>query len=112
MQFLKPLLILPFFYHKSATMSQIDSCKISNSKLKPDQCSYVKTEITETTAPLQQPHKRDTIFWDTLYTRILLCIHLVLNCSVGGGGVGSDDFDEPLILAHSDSEKLMFCEFS
>ena len=38
-------LILPCFYHKSATTCQIDSNKVSNSKLKHDLCSCVKSEI-------------------------------------------------------------------
>ena len=33
---------LPFLYHKSATTSQIDPYKVSNSKLKPDPCNCVK----------------------------------------------------------------------
>ena len=35
MLLLKQPLILPFLYHKSATTGQIDSYKVSNSKLKP-----------------------------------------------------------------------------
>ena len=62
MLFLKRPLILPFLYHKSATTCQIDSSKVSNSKLKPDLCNFVKTEMIESTAPPQQSHKRDTIF--------------------------------------------------
>ena len=59
--------ILPFLCHKSATTCQIDSYKVSNSKLKPDLSSCVKTEMIESTVPPQQPHERGTIFWDTLY---------------------------------------------
>ena len=62
MLLLKQPLILPSLYHKSATTSQIDSYKISNAKLKPDRCNCVKTEITKSTAPLQQQHKGGTIF--------------------------------------------------
>ena len=49
MQLLKQPLILPFLCHKSASACQIDSNKVSNSKLKID----VKAEIIESTAPLQ-----------------------------------------------------------
>ena len=45
MLFLEQPLILPFLYHKSVTMCQIDSYKVANSKLKLDLCSSVKTEI-------------------------------------------------------------------
>ena len=45
---LKQPLILPFLRHKSATTCQIDSNKVSNSKLKLDLC---KSEIIESTAP-------------------------------------------------------------
>ena len=62
MLFLKQLLILPFLCHKSATTSQIDSYKVSNSKLKPDLCNCAETEIIESRAPPQQKHKRGTIF--------------------------------------------------
>ena len=67
MLFLKQPLILPFLCHKSATTCQIDSYKVSNSNLKPDQYNCVQTEISESTAPPQQQDKRGTIFWDTLY---------------------------------------------
>ena len=53
MLFLEQPLILPFLCHKSATTCQIDSYKVSNSKLKPDLCSSVKTEMIESTAPPQ-----------------------------------------------------------
>ena len=66
MLFLKQPLLLPFLCHKSATTCHIESCKVSNSKLKLDLCNCAKTEISESTAPPQQQHKRDTIFWDTL----------------------------------------------
>ena len=60
--FLKQLLILPFLYHKSATMYQTDSYTVSNSKLKPDLCNYAEPKIIEPTAPLQKQHKRGIIF--------------------------------------------------
>ena len=60
--FLKQKLILAFICHKSATTGQIDSYKVSISTLKPDPCNCVKTEIVESMAPPQQPHKRDTNF--------------------------------------------------
>ena len=63
MPFLMQPLILPFLYHKSATMCQIDPNKVSSAKLKPDLCSCVKSEIIESTAPPQQPLKRGTIFF-------------------------------------------------
>ena len=50
-----------FLYHKSATTCQIDSNKVPNSKLKPDLCNCVKTEIIESTAPPQWPHLLGTI---------------------------------------------------
>ena len=59
--FLKQPLILPFLCHKSATMCQIDSNKVSNSELKLDLCNRVENEMIESTAPLQQPHKQGTI---------------------------------------------------
>ena len=68
MLFLKQPLILLFLCHKSATTCQIDSNKVSSSKLRPDLCSCVKTEMIESTTPPQQPHKRGTIFLDSLYT--------------------------------------------
>ena len=67
MLFLQQPLSLHFPYHKSATACQIDSYKVSDSMLKPDLCSCVKTDIIEFTAPPQQSHKLVTIFWDTLY---------------------------------------------
>ena len=67
MLFLKQPFILSVLCHKSATICQIDSCKVSNSKLKPDLRNCVKTKIFESMAPPQQPHQRGTIFfWDTL----------------------------------------------
>ena len=67
MLLLKKPLTLPFLCHKSATTCQIDSNKVSNSKLKSDLYECVKTEIIEHSAPSQQPHKGRTIFfWDTL----------------------------------------------
>ena len=62
MLFLKQPLILHFLCHKSATACQIDSKKVSNSKLRLDLSNFVKTEIIEYTAPPQKPHKRSTIF--------------------------------------------------
>ena len=62
MLFLKQPFILPFFCHKSATAFQIDSNKVSNSKLKLDLCNCVKIKTIESTAPPQQPYKRSTIF--------------------------------------------------
>ena len=59
---LKQPLILPVLYHKSATTCQIDSNKVSNSKLKHDLCNCAKTEITESMAPPHQLHKRGTTF--------------------------------------------------
>ena len=54
-------LILPFLYHKSATTYQVGSYKVSNSMLKSDLCNCVETEISESTAPPQLPHKRGTV---------------------------------------------------
>ena len=51
----------PLLCHKSATTSQIDSNKVSNSKLKLDLFSFIKTDILESTVPPQLPHKRDII---------------------------------------------------
>ena len=51
MLFLKQPLVLSLLYHKSATTCQNDSCKVSNSKFKPDICNCVKTEIIEFLAP-------------------------------------------------------------
>ena len=51
MLFLTLSLILPFPCHKSATTSQIDSNKVSDSKLKLYLCNCVKIEIIEPTAP-------------------------------------------------------------
>ena len=65
MPFLKDPLILSFLCHKSATTCQIDSYKVSNSKLKSDLCNCVKTEIIESTAPPQYLHKRGTVFLGT-----------------------------------------------
>ena len=62
MLFLKQLLTLHFLCHKSATTCQIDSNKVSNSKLNLDLCNCINNEITESIAPPQQPHKRRTIF--------------------------------------------------
>ena len=50
---LKQTPILPVIRHKSATTSQIDFNKVSNSKLKPGLCNCVKIERMESTAPPQ-----------------------------------------------------------
>ena len=42
---------LPVLHHKSATICQVDSYMVSNSKLKPGQCNCVKTEIIESMSP-------------------------------------------------------------
>ena len=54
-------LSLPFLYHRLETTCQVDCGKVSNSKLKPDLCKCVITEIIESMAPSQQPHKGGTI---------------------------------------------------
>ena len=61
MLILKQQLTLPFLCYKSAITSQIDSYKVSNSKLTPYLCNCVNTEKIESTAPPQQPHKNCTI---------------------------------------------------
>ena len=53
MLFFKQSLILPFLCDKSASNCQIDSYKVSNSKLKSDLCNCVKIEKIESTAPPQ-----------------------------------------------------------
>ena len=63
---LKQPFILPFLCHKSATTCQIDSYKVSTSKLKPDLRNCARAEIIESMAPPQQRHKRAQFFWDTL----------------------------------------------
>ena len=60
MLFLKQPLILHFLCHKSATTCQIDSNKVSNSKLRPDLCDLVKIEKTGLLAPPHQLQKRGT----------------------------------------------------
>ena len=60
MLFLKQPFILPFLYHESATTSQVDSNKVSNSTLKPELCSCMKLEINESIAPPQQPQSQGT----------------------------------------------------
>ena len=45
--------MLAFLCHKSATTRQIDSNKVSKSKLKPDPCNCVIIEIIESTVPSQ-----------------------------------------------------------
>ena len=59
MLFLKQPLILPFLCYKSSTTCQIDSNKVSNSKLKPNLCNCVKTKMIEST---QQPRRWGTNF--------------------------------------------------
>ena len=59
--------ILPFICHKPATTCEIDLNGVSNSKLKLDLCNCVETKIIGSTAPPQYPHKRGTIFLDTLH---------------------------------------------
>ena len=86
MLFLKQPLILHFLCHKSATTRQITSYKVSNSKLRPDLCSCVKIEMIESTAPVQQPHKRGKFFWDTMY--IPMIVHFLFrSCEINGSGV-------------------------
>ena len=63
MLFLKQPQILPFLCHKSATICQINSSEVSNSKFKLDLCNCVKTEMIEHTSPPQWPHKRGKIFF-------------------------------------------------
>ena len=50
---LKEPLISPFLCHNLAATCQIDSNNVSISKLKPDLCNCVKSEIVESTAPPQ-----------------------------------------------------------
>ena len=77
MLLLKQPLILPFFCHKSVTTCQIDSYKVSNYTLKPNLCSCVKTEMSESTAHPQQPFKRGTNFFGhCVEARSLNPIHL------------------------------------
>ena len=78
MLFLKQPLILPFLYYKSVTTCQIDSNKVSNSKLKLDLLNCVKIEIIESTAPPQQPRKRGTIFWTPCTAEITLTAFIQL----------------------------------
>ena len=67
---LKQGLILSFLCHKLATTCQIDSNKVSNSKLKPVQCNCVKTKMIDATAPPQQPHKGAHIFGTPCITAV------------------------------------------
>ena len=62
MLFSKQPLSWAFLCHKSAITFQNDSCNLSNSKLALDLCNCIKTEMVESKAPPQQPHKRGTIF--------------------------------------------------
>ena len=55
------LFLRPFLCHRSANTCQIDLYKVSNSKLKPEVCNCVKTEVIESRAPSQQKHKRGTV---------------------------------------------------
>ena len=66
---LKQPLILPFLCHKSATTCQIDPNKVSNSKLKPELCKYVKTEMIDSRAPPQQQQTGYNFVW-TPYRRL------------------------------------------
>ena len=66
MSFLKQPIMQPFLCYKSATIGQIESNMVSNSKLKSDLCSSVITKIIESTAHPQQPRKRGSIFLDPL----------------------------------------------
>ena len=47
MLFWRQPLILPFLCHRASTTCQIDSNKVSKSKLKPYLCNCVKTETIE-----------------------------------------------------------------
>ena len=62
MLFLKQPFFFTFVCHKSATTCQIDSNKVSNSKLKPELCNCAITEMTESTAPPQHSKNRHNIF--------------------------------------------------
>ena len=68
MLFLKQPVISPFLYHKSATTCQIASYKVANSKLKPDLCNCVKTDIIASTGPPQQ-RKNGVQFFGTAYIK-------------------------------------------
>ena len=65
--FLKQPPFLPFLCHKSATTCQIESYRVSKSKLRPKLSNCVKTEMIESTVPTQQLQKQAQLFWDTLY---------------------------------------------
>ena len=61
MLFLKQPLILPFSSINQQPLVRLTQNKVSNSKMKPDLYNCVNIEITEYTAPPQQPYKRGTI---------------------------------------------------
>ena len=69
MMFLEQPLIMPFLCQESATTCQIDSNKVSNSKLKHGLRDCVKIDKIEFIPPPQHPHKLGTIFLDTLYNK-------------------------------------------
>ena len=74
MLILKQPIILPLPHHKSATTCQSDSYMVSNSKLKLDLRSCLKTEMIESASPPKQPRKRGTNFLGTLYISVtILC---------------------------------------
>ena len=64
--FSKQPLTLPSLCHKSVTTSQTDSYKVSNSTVKPNLCNCIKSKMTQSTEPPQQPHKQGTILSWTL----------------------------------------------
>ena len=72
MLFLKQPLILTFHRYKSATTCQIDSNKVSNFNLRPDLWNCVKTEMIESTAPTQQPHKRHRFLGHLVFVIIII----------------------------------------
>ena len=69
MLFLKQPLIWPFFRYKSAAARQIDSNKLSNSKLKLDLWNRVKSEKSESRAP-PSIHTNGAQFFGTPYRSI------------------------------------------
>ena len=74
MLFLKQPLVSFFLYHKSATTCQIDSYKVSNSKLKSDLCNYVEIEVIDFIAPPQQPHKLAHFFWMPCTSKVICVV--------------------------------------
>lgn len=77
---LKQPTILPFLCHKAAITCQLDSNKVSTSKLKPDSCKYLKLRQFKI-QPLRISHTnaRGTMFIGIPYTKILLSRHSKLN---------------------------------